>query len=90
MLANPELILKHTKPTEGFLCPVSANSYGIIFKSFSISDHETKTSLFSTEIDGRDKIEVDVDTSGSEEDMYRKIRYTFPEEVLKVPRMETS
>jgi len=91
MQINPDFVLNSTKPTKGFLCPVSANGYGIAFQSFSISNHETKANLFHTGTANADNsMEVEIDPSESEENMYRKIRYTFPEEVLKIPRMETS
>ena len=43
---SPEDVLKLTKPTEGFLCPLSANTFGIDFISFTISDYETKNVIF--------------------------------------------
>jgi hypothetical protein len=90
MPITPDFVLKHTEPTKGFLCPVSANHYGISFKSFRISNHETKTILFDTAKATEGSMEIEVDSSEPEENRYRRIRYTFPEEVLKIPRMETS
>ena len=90
---KPDAVLKLTAPTKRFLCPVSANRYGISFKSFSISDHETKACLFRTGENGIEKgrIELDVDLDAeTEDDVYRKIRYTFSERVLRIPRISTS
>ena len=43
---TPEDVMRLTKPTDGFLCTLAANSYGIEFLSFVISDYETKNVIF--------------------------------------------
>ena len=43
---TPEMVLQLTKPTDGFLCPLSANKYGIEFLSFAIIDYATKKVIF--------------------------------------------
>jgi hypothetical protein len=43
---TPDMVLQLTKPTDGFLCPLSANKYGIEFLSFAIIDYATKKVIF--------------------------------------------
>ena len=43
---TPEDVMRLTKPTDGFLCTLAANTYGIEFLSFVISDYETKNVIF--------------------------------------------
>ena len=35
-----------TEPTRNFLCPLSANVYGIDFLAFTIEDYDTKRVIF--------------------------------------------
>ena len=35
-------------------------------------------------------MDIEMDPSDSDENVFRRIRYTFPAEVLNIPRMETS
>lgn len=74
---------------KGFLCPLSANVFGIDFLQFTISDYESKKIIFEV---GRDSPTTDmsVDFSSLGEDMYRKIKYEFSEDVLRLPFIETS
>ncbi len=45
-IITPEDVCKLTKPTDGFLCPMSANIYGLEFLSFTISDFDSKKVIF--------------------------------------------
>lgn len=74
----------------GFLCPLSANSFGIDFLSFTISDYETKKTIFEVGRDNPTPQDVSVDFSSIGEDMYRKIKYDFSEDVLRLPYIQTS
>ena len=73
----------------GFLCPLSANTYGIDFLQFTISDYVSKKIVFEV---GRNTPPQDmsIDFSTGGEDMYRKIKYEFSEDVLRLPHIETS
>ena len=75
----------------GFLCPLSANTYNIEFLSFTIRDYETKKKIFEV---GRDipsaAAEIDIDYSNFDEDSFRKIKYEFSEDVLRLPTIGTS
>ena len=41
-----ELVMSFDKPTENFLCPLSANHYHIQFESFKIRDYNTNQCFF--------------------------------------------
>ena len=43
---TPEAALALTTPTDDFLCPLSANTYGLDFKEFEIKDYDRGISLF--------------------------------------------
>jgi hypothetical protein len=82
---TPDDIYKLDKPSKGFLCPLSANSYDLVFKSFEIADYDSKNTLFDSQ---SDSIEVDP-VFKDNDDLGRGIRYKFPEDVLKLPRIAT-
>lgn len=87
---TPEDVVKLTKPTDGFLCPLSANTYGLEFLKFTITDYENKKIIFEVGKDIPATSDVSIDFSAIGEDMYRKIRYNFSEDVLRLPVIETS
>eukprot|EP01039_Chlorochromonas_danica_P001988 gene1988-2169_t len=87
---TPEDVMALTKPTDGFLCPLSANTYGIDFLSFTISDYQTKKTIFEVGKDSPAPQDIAVDFSSLGEDMYRKIKYTFSEDVLRLPLIQTT
>jgi len=60
---KPDDILDLTEPTDRFLCPLSANTYGINFQSFNICDYETKDLIFEVggETDTREAPAVQID-----------------------------
>lgn len=75
----------------GFLCPLSANSYGVEFLSFDIKDYESKTRIFRVgrDMEGpMDGMEMDVDPHNP--DSMRTIRYKFSEDVLRMPVISTA
>ena len=74
----------------GFLCPLSANTYGIDFLSFTISDYSTKKIIFEVGRDNPTPQDISVDFSTLGEDMYRRIKYNFSEDVLRLPLIQTS
>ena len=83
---TPDEVYKLEKPSKGFLCRLSANSYGLIFKSFEIADYDSKKALFDSHLDA-----IDIDLAFDDyDDLGRAIRYKFPQEVLKLPRIATS
>jgi hypothetical protein len=74
----------------GFLCPLSANNFGIEFLNFTISDYTSKKTIFEVGKDNPTPQDIAVDFSSLGEDMYRKIKYTFSEDVLRLPLIQTS
>jgi len=78
--------------TAGFLCPLSANEkYGIEFLSFRISDYDTKATVFEVAKDRPPPDDMEIDFSAAlGEDSFRKIKYTFSEDVLKLPLISTA
>jgi len=90
MSVTPEDVCFLTKPTTGFLCPLSANQFGIDFLSFTISDYDSKKVIFEVGRDNPNSQDVSVDLSSMGEDMYRKIKYDFSEDVLRLPYIQTT
>lgn len=74
----------------GFLCPLSANTYSIDFLHFRISDYDTKNVIFEVGRDCPAPQDITVDFSSLGDDMYRKIKYNFSEDVLRLPLIQTT
>ena len=76
MSVTPEDVMGFTEPTRNFLCPLSANVYGIDFLAFTIEDYDTKRVIFEV---NKENIELPpgFDFSMLNEDAYRKIKYDF-------------
>lgn len=91
-MPTPDEVLRLKKPADGFLCPLSANNeYGIEFLSFSIGDYDTKATIFEVAKDRPPPNGMELDFSAAlGEDSFRKIKYTFSEDVLKLPLISTS
>jgi len=89
MVVSPNDVLQLTEPTKGFLCPLSANRYGIEFLSFSIQDYESKEYLFELRNDDDDLQEI-CEEIPFDEDSLRRVKYNFNERVLRLPRISTS
>ena len=64
--------------------------FGIEFLQFTISDYATKKVIFEVGKDSPAPQDIAVDFSSIGEDMYRKIKYTFSEDVLRLPLIQTS
>lgn len=87
---SAEDILRLNRPTDGFLCKVNANTYGLEFLQFTISDYESKNVIFEVGRDLPPPSDISVDFSAVGEDLGRKIKYTFSEDVLRLPYIQTS
>lgn len=85
---TPEYVSSLEKPTDDFLCPLSANIYNIQFLAFRIRDMESKTTLFEI------KKEADEDTSNLPEDIdekeLRTVRYHFGPLFFKLKTIGTT
>jgi len=84
---TPDDVYNLDRPSKGFLCPASANTYGITFRSFAITDYDSKATIFDTE---SDQIEIDESQNFEIEDIGRGIKYVLPEDILKLPLVATS
>ncbi len=81
---GPNDVLSLTKPTTKFLCPASSSTHNIEFLRFAIRDDASKRVFFevghgvpmvgSMEVDGGN---------------FRSIKYTFSENVLRLPIVST-
>ncbi|CAK9092768.1 Protein unc-119 homolog A [Durusdinium trenchii] len=87
---TPEEVLKFKAPTKGFLCPLSANKYGIDFLSFKIRDYDTQRTIFDVSRENAAAAMAQVSLANLSEDSYRKIRYNFSEDVLRTPTISTT
>jgi hypothetical protein len=94
-MATPDLVNSYSKPTEEFLCPLSANRFNIEFLAFRIRDIENGQTLF--EVD-RDKPDLTDFESGAvahppedadHETQQRTIQYEFPRRFLKLKTIGT-
>ncbi|CEG45560.1 Photoreceptor synaptic vesicle protein HRG4/UNC-119 [Plasmopara halstedii] len=87
---TPKDVLELQAPTESFLCPLSANKYGIEFLHFSISDFESKRKIFEIGKDRPGKATLKMELGHARgESAYRTIRYEFSEDVLRLPAIAT-
>jgi protein unc-119 len=66
------------------------NKYNIDFLQFTISDYDTKNVIFEVGKDCPAPADMTLDFSTLGEDMYRKIKYNFSEDVLRLPFIQTS
>ena len=66
------------------------NKYNIDFLQFTISDYDTKNVIFEVGKDSPAPADMTLDFSTLGEDMYRKIKYNFSEDVLRLPFIQTS
>ncbi|ETV77713.1 hypothetical protein H257_08577 [Aphanomyces astaci] len=88
---TPDDVLELEAPTKSFLCPLSANVYSIDFLKFQIIDYESKRKIFQVGRDCPPRAAAKVDYSQPlDEESYRKIRYEFSEDVLRLPTIMTS
>ena len=91
MSVTADTVLKFKKPTEGYLCSLDANTYGVEFLSFKIRDVKTKETIF--EID-RDTMEAEMaeklrNQEIIDEDSLRCIKYNFSPKILTAKTIGT-
>mmetsp|Transcript_21945 Transcript_21945/g.32218 ORF Transcript_21945/g.32218 Transcript_21945/m.32218 type:complete len:186 (+) Transcript_21945:59-616(+) len=88
---TPEECLTLQEPCEGYLCPLSANSYQVEFLEFRIREMEgQKRELYHVKKPDDAPSEPIVDIPPELEDQYRLIQYSFPAEFLKARTIGTS
>jgi hypothetical protein len=85
-----EQVLEFRCPTQGYMCPLAANTYGIDFLSFRIRDYNTSRQLFEVARDP-DAPPVDVSQIPPEmEDQVRCISYDFGADFLNLETIGTT
>ena len=85
-----EQVLEYRCPTTGYMCPLSANTYGLDFLSFRIRDYSTSKQLFEVARDP-DAPPIDVSQIPPEmEDQVRCISYDFGADFLKLEMIGTT
>jgi len=90
MPVSPEDVLRFKEPTTGFLCPLTANKFGIDFLSFKVKDYDSKRTIFDVSRENSVTVGSTSGSAGLSEDSYRKIRYNFSEDVLRTPTISTT
>ena len=89
MAVSPEDVLELEEPTEGYLCPLSANIYNIDFVSFKIRDMDSNETLFEVSKDP-DAPAIDYSLLDGLDDSVRSIRYDFDASFLKIKTIGTT
>lgn len=70
-------VLNYTRPTPGYMCKLTANTYGIEFNSFRIRDYDTQEQLFEV-VKDPNMPSIDLSQIPPEmEDQVRCISYDF-------------
>lgn len=84
---TPDQVLALTAPTPGFLCPISANTFGINFYRFTIRDMTDSTKIYfdvqRTPEEYARGAAMMQGMSAEELDRVRTIHYDFPPSLLK-------
>ena len=83
---------------QDFLCPLSANIYGIEFLSFRIFHHETKQIYFQTPTISNNIVdsnyitvpEIFSNSINHDDDSMRQIEYTLSEDILNASIISSS
>jgi hypothetical protein len=76
---TPEYVTSHTEATDSFLCPLSANVYGIEFVYFKVRDLESGTVLFEVANEEEEESREIV-----EDDSVRTIKYHLGPDFLNL------
>jgi len=84
---KPDHVLKFTKPTECYVCPLDANIYGIDFTSFKIRDLDSGKTIFHIANDPNASIK---NIEPNLDDSVRFIKYDLGAEFLKLKRIGAS
>jgi len=87
MAISPADVLKFSEPTAGFLCPLSANAFGIDFLAFKIRNMDTNNTVFEVSKDANAP-NVDYPDNFDYDDL-RRISYKFPAEFLNYKTVGT-
>ncbi|MEW5302477.1 MAG: hypothetical protein WDW38_002366 [Sanguina aurantia] len=89
MDVTPELVLSYDCPTEGYLCPLSANTAGIEFLKFEVRDYDTQEVVYQVQRDS-DPEPIPDDLDPEIENLIRSVKYTFPSAFLSFRTVRTA
>eukprot|EP00976_Prorocentrum_cordatum_P027296 553443-Prorocentrum_minimum.AAC.1 len=88
---TPDTVLELDGPTTRFLCPLSANEFGIDFIDFEVKDADSGRSLFRVQKDPDAQMPPMMeDMDPAFENLVRTIKYSFPLEFLRYKTVRTS
>lgn len=85
---TPQSVLDLHAPTSHFLCPLSANTFGIQFLSFRIRDFDSGQVLFEIARDPDEEVVTQEDEEGDEEE-WRMVRYQFGPDFFRLKNVGT-
>ena len=86
---TPDEVLQYQAPTDGYMCPLTANTYGIEFEFFRVKDHETQQTLFEVAKEpGTPPLDL-ASIPPEFEDQVRCISYDFGADFLSLPTIAT-
>jgi len=85
---TPDQVLQYTQPTKGFLCPLTANTYGIDFLSFKIKSADSNAVVF--EVSKDPNAPAPQYPENFDYNQLRSINYTFPIEFLRFRTVATT
>jgi hypothetical protein len=86
---SPEVVLGFESPSEGYLCPLSANAYGVEFLKFEIKDYDSGKVVYQVSREP-DNEPLPDDLDPEIENMIRSVKYTFPQSFLSFKTVRTS
>lgn len=87
---TPQDVLTYEKPTDGFLCPINANTYGIEFLEFEIKDYDSNKCVFKVARDGEADVIPEHMLTPEMEEAMRSVRYHFDADFLRYKTVRTS
>lgn len=84
---SPATVLEYTAPTPDFLCPLSANTFGVDFLAFKIRDIDSKSTVFEVSKDAN--APPPEYPANFDYDRLRRIEYKFPAAFLSYKTVGT-
>lgn len=88
-IVSPDSVLAFTRATDSFLCPLSANAFGIEFVYFKVRDLDSGIMLFEVRKETEDALPSDEVPDIQDEVASRTIRYHFGPDFLNLRTIGT-
>jgi hypothetical protein len=89
MSVTPDAVLKFTASTDGYLCPLKANTFGLEFLKFEIKDYDTSRVVYQVAREA-DPEPMPETLDPEIEKMIRSVKYSFPAVFLSFKTVRTS